>query len=100
MVFPQSLTSIRSEKLVDLFHAAGHVIGMETIRRLDTTIALDIIDRYNTNGHVYIPNELVPYSPTMPNIYILVIFKICFVRVVLMQLSLGTPARRYMGYTQ
>lgn len=36
---------------------------MDTIRRLDTTIALDIIDRYNTNGHVYIPNELVPYSP-------------------------------------
>ena len=51
------------EKLVDLFHAAGNVIGMDTIRRLDTTIALDIIDRYNTNGHVYIPNDLVPYSP-------------------------------------
>ena len=54
----------RSEKLVDLFHAAGHTIGMDTIRRIDTTIASDIIDRFNKNGHIYIPNELVPYSPS------------------------------------
>ena len=53
----------RSEKLVDLFHAAGHTIGMDTIRRIDTTIASDILARYEQNGHVYTPCELVPYSP-------------------------------------
>ena len=46
----------RSEKLVDLFHAAGHVIGMDTIRQLETTI-------HTTQPHVYILNELVPCSP-------------------------------------
>ena len=34
----------RSEKLVEMFHAAGHTIGMDTIRRIDTTIASDIVD--------------------------------------------------------
>lgn len=29
----------RSEKLVDLFNSAGATIGIDTIRRLDTTIA-------------------------------------------------------------
>ena len=53
----------RSEKLVELFHAADHTIGMDTIRRIDTTIASDILARYDKNGNVYIPNELVPYSP-------------------------------------
>ena len=53
----------RSEKLVDLFHAAGHTVGMDTIRRIDTTIATDILDRCEKNGNVYIPYEIAPYSP-------------------------------------
>ena len=53
----------RSEKLVDLFHAAGHTIGMDTIRRIDTSIATDILTRYEENRYVYVPYELVPYSP-------------------------------------
>ena len=55
--------STKSEKLVDLFHAAGHTIGMDTIRRIDTTIATDILDRYEKNGNIYLPHELAPYSP-------------------------------------
>ena len=53
----------RSEKLVDLFHAASHTIGMDTIRRIDTTMATDILDKHEKNGNVYVPCELVPYSP-------------------------------------
>ena len=53
----------RSEKLVEMFHAAGHTIGMDTIRHIDTTIASDILDRYEKNDNVYIPYEIAPYSP-------------------------------------
>ena len=53
----------RSEKPVEMFHAAGHTIGMDTIRRIDTNIAFDILDRYEKNDNVYIPYEIAPYSP-------------------------------------
>ena len=53
----------RSEKLVEMFHAAGHTIRMDTIRHIDTTIASDILDRYEKNDSVYIPYEIAPYSP-------------------------------------
>ena len=49
----------RSATLVDLFHSAGHTVGMDTIRRLDTTIATKILDKYEQNGNVYIPNDIV-----------------------------------------
>ena len=48
---------------MEMFHAAGHTIGMDTIRRIDTTIASDILDRYEKNDNVYIPYEIAPYSP-------------------------------------
>ena len=53
----------RSEKLVDLFHAAGHTIGMDTITRIDTTIASDIIDTFNKNGHIYISQMSLCHIP-------------------------------------
>ena len=53
----------RSEKLVGLFHAAGHTIGIDTIRRFDTSIATDILNRYEENDNVYIPYEIAPYCP-------------------------------------
>ena len=53
---------MRSENLVDLFHAAGHTIGMDMVWRIDTTIALDILARYEMNGNVYVPCEVVSYS--------------------------------------
>ena len=53
----------RSEKLVGLFHAAGHTIGIDTIRRVDTSIATDILNRYEENDNVYIPYEIAPYTP-------------------------------------
>ena len=52
----------RSEKLVGLFHAAGHTIGIDTIRRFDTSIATDILNRYEENDNVYIPYEIAPYT--------------------------------------
>ena len=52
----------RSEKLMDIFHAAGHTIGVDT-RRIYTTIAADILDRSEKNGNAYITYELAPYSP-------------------------------------
>ena len=52
----------RSQKLVEIFHAAGHKIGIDTSRRIDTTIEYDILDRYEKNDNVYIPHEITPYS--------------------------------------
>lgn len=48
----------RSEALVDLFHAAGHIIGIDTVRRMDTTIAQHILDKFERNGNVYIPENI------------------------------------------
>ena len=49
----------RSEALVELFHAANHTIVIDTVRRIDTTIAQNIIDRFAKNGYVYIPENIV-----------------------------------------
>ena len=48
---------------MEMFHAAGHTIGMDTIRHIDTTIEFDILDRYEKSDNVYIPYEIAPYSP-------------------------------------
>ena len=53
----------RSEKPADLFHAVGHTIGMNTIRRIDTTITADVLDRYEKNCNICLRYELAPYSP-------------------------------------
>jgi len=50
----------RSEKLVDLFHAAGGTIGVDTVRRMDTSIASDILGKFEENNNTYIPDGLVP----------------------------------------
>ena len=52
----------RSEQLVNIFHAAGHTISMDTIRRIDTSIATDILNRYELDGFVYIPEGIIPYE--------------------------------------
>ena len=49
----------RSDALVELFHAANHTIGIDTVRRIDTTIAQNILDRFPKNGYVYIPENIV-----------------------------------------
>ena len=36
-----------------MFHATGHTIGIDTIRRIDTTIASDILDRYEKNDNLH-----------------------------------------------
>ena len=51
--------AIRSEALVELYHAANHTIGIDTMRRIDTTIAQNILDRFAKNGYVYIPENIV-----------------------------------------
>ena len=53
----------RSEQLINLFHAAGHTIGIDTVRCIDTTIANAVLDEYEANGYVYIPGNIVPYEP-------------------------------------
>lgn len=47
----------RSEALLDLFHAANHTIGIDTVRRIDTTIAYNILERFTQNG--YVPDNIV-----------------------------------------
>ena len=49
----------RSEALVELFHAANHTFGIDTVRRIDTTIAQNILDRFAKTGYVYIPENIV-----------------------------------------
>ena len=49
----------RSEALVDLFHAANHTIGIDTVRRLDTTIAENILEKFALNGNVYVRDIIV-----------------------------------------
>ena len=49
----------RSEALVELFHAANHTLVIDTVRRIDTTIAQNIIDRFAKNGYVYIPENII-----------------------------------------
>ena len=48
-----------SKKLIDLFHAANHVVSYDTVRRLDTSIAKNILDRYRNNGYTYIPEGII-----------------------------------------
>ena len=52
----------RSEILVDLFHSAGHSVGIETIRRIDTSIATDLLDKCDDLGGIFIPDTIAPYS--------------------------------------
>ena len=49
----------RSEALVELFHAANHTVGIDTVRRIDTTIAQNILDWFANNGYVYFPENIV-----------------------------------------
>ena len=41
----------RSEALVDLFHAAGDTVGMDTVRRMDTTIANEVSIYWGMEGN-------------------------------------------------
>ena len=47
----------RSKDLVTLLHAAGHSVSYETVLRADTTIANDVITRYQNNGNIMIPRN-------------------------------------------
>jgi hypothetical protein len=53
----------RSKSLVELLHLAGCSVGMDTVYRLDTSIAQEVLDRYQRNGYIYIPRGIAPYSP-------------------------------------
>jgi len=48
----------RSTALVDLMHAANHTISIDTVRRIDTSIAQSILDRFEKNGNVYLPDTI------------------------------------------
>ena len=55
LVLGIAFTKQQSEKLVALFRAAGYTIGIDTIQRYETSIATDILNRYEENYNVYIP---------------------------------------------
>ena len=52
----------RSEKKVNIFHAAGHTVGVDTLRRIDSSIANDILIDMNRMV-TYIPTGISPYTP-------------------------------------
>ena len=47
----------RSKALVELFHAANHTIGIDTVRQIDTTMAQNILDRFAKNGICIYPGK-------------------------------------------
>ena len=53
----------RSEKMVNIFHAAGHTFVIITLSRIDSSIANDISRKYEQNGYIYIPTGISPYTP-------------------------------------
>ena len=50
----------RSENLVQLFNAANHTIGIDTVPRFDNAIANNVLDRFVANGYVFIPDNIEP----------------------------------------
>ena len=49
--------------MVNIFHAASHIFAIDTLRRIDSSIANDSLCRYEQNGHIYIPTGISPYTP-------------------------------------
>jgi hypothetical protein len=52
----------RSETMVKLIHSAGHIIGMDTIRHIDTPIATNILNKFEKRGDIFFPDDIIPYS--------------------------------------
>ena len=50
----------RSENLVQLFNAANHTIGIDTVPRFDNAIANNVLDRFVAHGYVFIPDNIEP----------------------------------------
>ena len=48
----------RSEKMVNIFHAAGDTVVIDTLCRIDLSIGNDTLRRYELNGYIYIPNGI------------------------------------------
>ena len=56
LTFHQATHSVA---LLDLFHAANHTIGIDTGRRIETSITQNILDIFVKNDNLHIPNTLV-----------------------------------------
>lgn len=57
----------RSKQFFHLLHSAVHGINYETVLRMDNTIANDVLQKYNENGNVFVPqnfpgNSLASYT--------------------------------------
>ena len=50
------------KKIINIFHAAGHTVELDTLRIIDLSMANDILRRYEQNGYIYIPTEISPYT--------------------------------------
>ena len=48
--------------MTNIFRAAGHTLGIDTLCRLDLSIANDILRGYEQNGYIYIPTGISPYT--------------------------------------
>jgi len=49
----------RPEARLDLFHEANHTVDINTVCRVDTSIAQNILDRFVENGTICVPDTLV-----------------------------------------
>ena len=47
----------RYKQLLHLLHSVGHSISYETVLRMDNTIANDVLQKYNENGNVFVPQN-------------------------------------------
>ena len=48
----------RSEMLVNIFHSANYTIKINAICRIDNSIAKNILERYEVNECVYLPDNI------------------------------------------
>ena len=48
----------RSENLVNMVNKAGHCVGYDTVRRIDTIIANEVLDNFESGAGVFIPEGI------------------------------------------
>ena len=49
----------RSKKLVQLLHLAGISISYESVLQVDTSLVASVLERYEKNGHIFIPSNII-----------------------------------------
>ncbi len=49
----------RSKSLIQLLHASGHTISYDKVRTIETTVAKQQCEQFESNGKLFVPDNLV-----------------------------------------